>query len=97
MKDHSEIDVVMISADLVPNLPGAARTMLEKAGLGTAENWIFSDGFVERLRFEIDPAWQGEIPRTVLIARDGTATTIEGSAEISDLEKWLVQQKMAAK
>ena len=54
----------MISADLVPNLPGAARAMLEKAGLGTAENWLFGDGFVERLRFEIDPAWQGEIPRT---------------------------------
>jgi len=97
MKDHSELDVVMISADLVPNLPGAARAMLEKAGLGTAENWLFSDGFVERLRFEIDPAWQGEIPRTLLIARDGTVTTIEGSAEIPDLEKWLVQQKIAAK
>jgi thiol-disulfide isomerase/thioredoxin len=97
MKDHSELDVVMISADLVPNLPGAARAMLEKAGLGTAENWLFSDGFVERLRFEIDPAWQGEIPRTLLIARDGTVTTIEGSAEIPDLEKWLVQQKVAAK
>jgi thiol-disulfide isomerase/thioredoxin len=97
MKDHSEIDVVMISADLVPNLPGAARTMLERAGLGSAENWIFSDGFVERLRFEIDPAWQGEIPRTLLIARDGTVTTIEGSAEIPDLEKWLVQQKVASK
>ncbi|HVQ66337.1 MAG TPA: TlpA disulfide reductase family protein [Bradyrhizobium sp.] len=97
MKDHSELDVVMISADLVPNLPGAARAMLEKAGLGAAENWLFSDGFVERLRFEIDPAWQGEIPRTLLIARDGTVTTIEGSAEIPDLEKWLVQQKVAAK
>ena len=97
MKDHSELDVVMISADLVPNLPGAARAMLEKAGLGTAENWLFSDGFVERLRFEIDPAWQGEIPRTLLIARDGTVTTIEGSAEIPDLEKWLVQQKIATK
>jgi hypothetical protein len=87
----------MISADLVPNLPGAARAMLEKAGLGTAENWLFSDGFVERLRFEIDPAWQGEIPRTLLIARDGTVTTIEGSAEMPDLEKWLVQQKIASK
>ena len=97
MKNHSEIDVVMISADLVPNLPGAARAMLEKAGLGPAENWIFSDGFVERLRFEIDPAWQGDIPRTLLIARDGTVTTIEGSAEIPDLEKWLVQQKVASK
>jgi hypothetical protein len=97
MKDHSELAVVTISADLVPNLPGAARAMLEKAGLGSAENWIFSDGFVERLRFEIDPAWQGEIPRTLLIARDGTVTTIEGSAEIPDLEKWLDQQKVASK
>jgi thiol-disulfide isomerase/thioredoxin len=97
MKDHSELDVVTISADLVPNLPGAARAMLEKAGLGSAENWLFSDGFVERLRFEIDPAWQGEIPRTLLIARDGTVTTIEGSAEIPDLEKWLDRQKVASK
>jgi len=97
MKNHSELDVVTISADLVPNLPGAARAMLEKAGLGSAESWIFSDGFVERLRFEIDPAWQGEIPRTLLIARDGTVTTIEGSAEIPDLEKWLDRQKVASK
>ena len=95
MKDNAEVDVVMISADLVPNLPGAARAMLEKAGLGAAENWLFADGFVERLRFEIDPAWQGEIPRTLLIARDGTVTTIEGSAEIPDLEKWSAQQKAA--
>ena len=97
MKNHSEIDVVTISADLVPNLPGATRAMLEKAGLGSAENWIFNDGFVERLRFEIDPAWQGEIPRTLLIGRNGTVTTIEGSAEIPDLEKWLAQQKIASK
>ncbi|MFG3593459.1 TlpA family protein disulfide reductase [Bradyrhizobium sp. RDI18] len=97
MKDHSEIDVVMVSADLVPNLDRATRAMLEKAGLGSAENWIFNDGFVERLRFEIDPAWQGDIPRTLLIGQDGTVTTIEGSAEIPDLEKWLVQQKAAKK
>ena len=88
MKDHPGIDVVTISADLVPNLPDATRSMLDKAGLASAENWIFGDGFAERLRFEIDPAWQGDIPRTMLIARDGTITTIEGSAEIADLNKW---------
>jgi len=97
MKDHAEVDVVTVSADLVPDLPGATRAMLEKSGLWPAENWIFSDGFVERLRFEIDPAWQGDIPRTLLIARDGTVTTIEGSAEIPDLEKWSAQQHAAAK
>ena len=97
MKDHDAIDVVTISADLVPDLPGATRSMLEKAGLWSAENWIFSDGFVERLRFEIDPTWQGDIPRTILIARDGTMTTIEGSAEVKDLEKWSEQQLAAKK
>ncbi len=63
MKDHGGIDVVTISADLVPDLPAATRAWLEKAGLWPAENWVFSDGFVERLRFEIDPSWQGDIPR----------------------------------
>lgn len=94
-KDHPGIDVVTISADLVPNLPAATQSMLDKAGLASTENFLFSDGFVERLRFEIDPAWQGDIPRTMLIARDGTITTIEGSAEIADLEKWSAQQLSA--
>src|SRR6266702_1352054 len=55
VKEHPEIDVVTISADLVPNLPAATQSMLDKAGLSSTENFIFSDGFVERLRFEIDP------------------------------------------
>lgn len=91
-KDHPGIDVVTISADLVPNLPAATQSMLDKAGLSSTENFIFNDGFVERLRFEIDPAWQGDIPRTMLFSRDGTITTIEGSAEMVDLEKWSAQQ-----
>lgn len=97
MRDHSAIDVVTISADLVPDLKGATRSMLEKSGLGPAENWIFSDGFVERLRFEIDPAWQGDIPRTMLISREGTIATIEGSAEMSELEKWSGLQRAATR
>jgi thiol-disulfide isomerase/thioredoxin len=88
MKDHPAIDIVTISADLVPDLPAATRSMLQKSGLSSAENWIFADGFAERLRFEIDPTWQGDIPRTLLVGREGAITTIEGSAEIADLEKW---------
>jgi thiol-disulfide isomerase/thioredoxin len=95
MKDHAVVDMVTISADLAPDIPGAAQAMLKKSGLASAENWIFSDGFVERLRFEIDPHWQGDIPRTLLISREGKITTIEGSAEIADLEKWLKPQAAA--
>jgi thiol-disulfide isomerase/thioredoxin len=97
MKGHPAIDVVTVSADLVPDLPGATRSMLQKSGLSAAENWIFSDGFAERLRFEIDPTWQGDIPRTVLISREGALTTIEGSAEIAELEKWSDAQLAASR
>ncbi|MBN9599671.1 MAG: TlpA family protein disulfide reductase [Afipia sp.] len=96
MKKHPGLDMVTISADLVPNLPAAAQAMLDKAGLGPAENWIF-DGFAERLRFEIDPNWQGDIPRTLLVTADGSITTLEGTAEIADLEKWSAAQGAAAK
>jgi thiol-disulfide isomerase/thioredoxin len=91
MKEQPGIDMVTISADFVPNLPEATRAMLERSGLGPAENWIF-DGFADRLRFEIDPTWQGDIPRTLLITREGEMTTIEGSAEMADLEKWSARQ-----
>ena len=93
MKDHGDVDVVTISADLAPNLPAATQSMLSKAGLDGAENWIFADGYVERLRFEIDPSWQGDIPRTILIGSDKSVRTIEGTAEIPDLETWAAQQK----
>jgi thiol-disulfide isomerase/thioredoxin len=92
MKDHPAIDMVTISADLVPDLPDATRSTLEKSGLSLAENWIFDDGFVERLRFEIDPGWQGDIPRTLLITREGVMTTLEGSADMAEVEKWSDRQ-----
>jgi hypothetical protein len=49
------------------------------------------------LRFEIDPDWQGDIPRTMLISREGAITTIEGSAEMAELEKWSDQQLAATR
>jgi thiol-disulfide isomerase/thioredoxin len=92
LEEHADLHLVMIDADLVPNLPGAVKTMLEQSGLAAAENWMFDDDFVERLRYEIDPQWQGEIPRTLLIAPDGTMTTIEGVADLDKIRIWLDRQ-----
>lgn len=97
VRDNSGIDVVTINADLVPNPREAALSMLQKAGLSSTENWTFSDGFVERLRYEIDPAWQGDIPRTMLIARDGKITTIEGIVDLAKVKKWFDAQTIKTK
>jgi hypothetical protein len=50
--------------------PEAISAMPAETGLAGAENWVFSDGFVERLRYQVDPKWQGEVPMTALIATD---------------------------
>ena len=71
MKNHSDIDVVMIapiSFRICRVLAGDAG----EGGLGSAENWL-SATVSSNAPVEIDPTWQGEIPRTLLIARDGAS------------------------
>ena len=92
-RERPGTDLVLIDADLVPNEPGAVAAMLDEAGLAGAENWTFGDGFVERLRYEIDPQWRGEIPRTMLIARDGSVTVMEGSVDFAEVRRWLDAQR----
>jgi hypothetical protein len=36
-----------------------------------------------------NPQWRGEIPRTVLIARDGATTPIEGASNPDVIRNWL--------
>ncbi len=88
-------DFVLVDADPVGADPAAEAPMLRQMGLGAAENWRFADGFVERLRYEIDPKWRGELPLTLLIGRDGSARKILGSADFEAVHAWLAGQESA--
>ena len=96
LAQRSDLNLVVINADLVPNEPAAVMATLAETGLASAENWTFGDGFVERLRYEIDPHWRGDIPRTMLIERDGATTTVEGVADLDRVRDWLDAQNANA-
>lgn len=81
------VDVVLINADRDQHRTAAAEH-LAKAGLSGAESWAFSEPHAARLRFEIDPSWQGEMPYTLLIGRDGAMSTFSGSADFSAVSGW---------
>jgi thiol-disulfide isomerase/thioredoxin len=89
LRERPDMNLVMVDADLVPNEPDKVIAMLLKTGVSAAEQWLFDDGYEERLRYEVDPHWQGEIPYTILIAQDGTTTTIAGAAEPAQIRTWL--------
>ncbi len=94
LRERPDLNLVMIDADLVPNEPDKVIAMLSRTGVSAAEQWIFDDDYEERLRYEVDPQWHGEIPYTILIAQDGTTTTIAGIAEPAQIRAWLdVQSK----
>jgi thiol-disulfide isomerase/thioredoxin len=91
--ERPDLRLVMIAADPVPQADTQVAATLDRAGLGAVESWSFADRFVERLRYEIDPAWSGELPRTLLISRDGTRTVLKGVADLAQVRAWLDGQK----
>jgi hypothetical protein len=85
------LDLVLVDADPVGE--EADGLMLARMGLSRTESWRFADDFTERLRFEVDPKWHGELPMTLLIGRDGSVRKILGSADFGEVQQWLDQQK----
>lgn len=91
-KERTDLNLVLIDANPFGDDPRSAWTALAQIGLTKVENWIFADSFEERLRFEIDPHWHGEMPYTLLIGRDGTVTPVTGLMDFAKLDAWLDAQ-----
>jgi thiol-disulfide isomerase/thioredoxin len=92
-RERTDLKLVLVAADPVLQDPERIADTLAAADLAKAESWSFSDRFYERLRFEIDPAWAGELPRTVMVDCDGKATVLPGVADLDRVRTWLDAQR----
>ncbi len=87
-----DLKLVLVAADSLPQSTEQVEARLLRDGLGHAESWNFADRFAEKLFYEIDPTWQGELPRTLLISADGTSTVLAGVADLRVVSAWLDRQ-----
>ena len=92
---HPRLPLVLLSTDTVEESAEVAKT-LQGYGLATVESWVFADPYIERLQFEIDNRWYGELPRTYLYEGNGTRKGYSGRLELSFLQAWL-DRKVSAK
>jgi len=83
-----DLDLVMVDADPPAVAPEDIVATLDRAGLGNVESWRFADADNDRLEYEIDPRWHGELPYTLLIGRDGKVEPILGAVDFATLERW---------
>lgn len=80
------LPVVLVATDS-PEQGEAIATVLARYGLADVESWVFADAFSERLRFEVDPRWRGELPRTYLFGPHGVRA-VSGRITEEEIEVW---------
>lgn len=62
--------------------------VLARFGLADLENWVFADEDAQRLRYEIDPTWYGEMPRSYFHGPDGSRRGHSGGLTADELRAW---------
>lgn len=87
VKKHPNLDLVLVATD-TPEEAEAISATLRQSSLGSAQAWVFADPFADRLRFEIDRKWYGELPRTYLYDSAHAITAISGKLDRQRLEQW---------
>jgi thiol-disulfide isomerase/thioredoxin len=90
-KAHPEMSLVMVSTD-PPDQAKRQEALLARNGLAGVQQWTFADSFAERLRFEVDRRWRGELPMTRLVGTDGKVEAITGTVTPAALDGWLARQ-----
>jgi len=76
-----------------PEEHAAVEAFLRRYDPGRATRWAFADPFSERVRYAVDPAWRGELPRTYLFDRAHRFEAVSGTLSESELLRWLERQR----
>jgi len=82
---HPEISLVLISTD-GKDLATEVEQVLQQNGLADAESWIFAEDFVQRLRYEVDSAWHGELPTSYFYSPGQPRQRIRGRVDFKGVD-----------
>ncbi len=62
-QSRPELKMIMLAADEL-SATEQIQPILEKHQLSEIENWVYAEENTQKLQFEIDSKWYGELPRT---------------------------------
>ena len=85
---YPKLDIVLIATDTPNDIPQLAARA-KSYGMGKVEQWVFAEDMPERLRFEIDRRWYGEVPRTQFYNRVHQREIKTGLISQKFVEDWI--------
>jgi hypothetical protein len=87
---HPQVPIHLVSTDGRQELANV-RKYLGTQKLGKVRTWIFDDEFTERVRYAVDPAWRGELPRTYLYDRAHRGVARSGKVPAHEISDWVAR------
>jgi thiol-disulfide isomerase/thioredoxin len=90
-KQNPKVKIALVSTD-----PPANRALvidaLQKHGYQVETTYQFADTYAERIRYDVDKRWMGELPRTYFLKGTTTKST-SGALSEKQLQEWLAIKK----
>jgi hypothetical protein len=84
-QSRPELKMIMLAADELSVIE-QAQQILEKNQLAGIESWIYAEENTQKLQFEIDPKWYGELPRTYFFDKAHQRTGVSGVLSKDDYD-----------
>jgi len=91
LQANPDLPFVLVSTDPLEDRDSAYE-FLEDFGLQDFPSYMFADSFTERLRFSIDPAWFGELPRSYFFDAEHNMQSHSGIMSRELLQGWFEQE-----
>lgn len=89
-KSRPELKMIMLAAD-EPSATDQIQQILERNQLSGIENWAYADENTQKLQFEIDPKWYGELPRTYFFDKTHQRTGVSGVLSKEDYDAMFIK------
>ncbi len=89
-KKNSALKVILVNTDGDDMVTEEREGLLKKYGVDQLTNLHFSDGKAAQGRFQIDPSWYGELPRSYFYQADGQRIAKSGLVAGDVLKQWLL-------
>ena len=86
--ENPELGILMVSTDSIENKK-AIESILADRKLAELPSWAFADDFLERLYYDVDPSWHGELPLTFLVNEQGITEKIMGLVNHEKISTWV--------
>ena len=87
LSKNTNVKLITVCVDGKESAKKAER-ILSQANLPKHEKYQYAEVDEDRLRYNIDPAWYGELPRTYFYDATHQVTPLSGKISNSFLDKW---------